>query len=90
MSSNGLVRWFDRGMMMIVVSNVIVIVMRYLAVRDCQGSLTGSELGFLIIFCFELLVKVIADGPRAYFMSGFNMFVLFSLSSSASKVLTLD
>ena len=65
--------WFERGMILVVIMNVVVIVWQFLSARDCQISVKEAELGFVLIFWVEVLLKMLANGPHRYFSSGYNM-----------------
>ena len=70
---NLMLRWFELGMLLVVVLNVILIVWQFISDRDCQLSIKEVELGFLVIFYAELLLKLIAYGPGRFFQSGYNL-----------------
>ena len=68
-------RYFEVGMLLVVILNVILIVYQFISNRDCQLSVKEAELAFLVIFYLELISKILAYGPGRYFSHFFNMYV---------------
>jgi hypothetical protein len=79
---------FDGLIMFVIILNTVVLSMDKYPAYDEEVLYVFTILNriFTVIFTFEVVVKMIALGGKAFFKEGFNVFDLFIVIASLSQI----
>lgn len=79
---------FDPIIMAAIIGNIIVMAMSYEdSSQSYQNVLDKLNLGFTVIFILEMVLKLLALGPKGYWFNGWNKFDAFVVTASIADLL---